>query len=398
MGTYPVAIKTPAVVRADVHPLVFQLYKSTVVFVAGFLFLIPRFIDPGSTPEERAVPTYVFTYWGVLSAVGWIPAGLATIFSVPIIGVGMSMAIAAGSSAVISFFVFWLVFGNKIKSYSCGETCTYYLAPVWLSFVLIGMVGMVLSPSLKNLPSWLAGGSYIHADKMDEETMPLRNQDQSVHIYDDANFAGDGQKFLQKKRLGNQRANSPPFSGHWWVGVINMLLSGVYCAVQWGSITVGKEYEEKINNCFGNTTKCPPRLKEQFNDIGSWFVSFGIGALLATLGCFVVLALYRLLLRLLGKNSASLQLVPPLEFNVMLVPGLTAGCFWVLGSTFCTLAVVTGGNAIANAQMVAAQLITSGLWGVCYYKEIRKGNVVVWAIFASITLVFMVLLGNEKGV
>ena len=57
---------------------------------------------------------------------------------------------------------------------------------------------------------------------------------------------------------------------------------------------------------------------------------------------------------------------------------------------------MTGGNAIANAQMVAAMLITSGLWGILYYAEIRKGNAIVWGFFACLTLIFMVMLGLEK--
>ena len=84
------------------------------------------------------------------------------------------------------------------------------------------------------------------------------------------------------------------------------------------------------------------------------------------------------------------------NFQVMKKPGAIAGLFWVLGNVFCTLAAVTGGNAIANAQMVAAMLITSGLWGILYYAEIRKGNAIVWGFFACLTLVFMVMLGLEK--
>ena len=35
MGSYPVFIKTDAVLKAAPHPLVFQLYKSAVVFATG---------------------------------------------------------------------------------------------------------------------------------------------------------------------------------------------------------------------------------------------------------------------------------------------------------------------------------------------------------------------------
>ena len=69
MGLYPTFIKTPAVLAADVHPLVFQLYKATAVFLTGWLFLIPRAIRAarGDLPEGEHV--YEFTYWGLVSAV-----------------------------------------------------------------------------------------------------------------------------------------------------------------------------------------------------------------------------------------------------------------------------------------------------------------------------------------
>lgn len=164
MGTYPVPIKSKAVIEANVHPVVFQLYKSTMVFLTGFLFLIPRAIDPTLGPvssqkqEYGELPLYIFTYWGIVSAAGWIPSGLTTIFAVPIVGVGLAVAVAAGSSSILSFLVFWLVMGEKVKTHSCGDGCTYYLAPVWLFLVVCGMVGMVLSPQFKNLPQWLGGG------------------------------------------------------------------------------------------------------------------------------------------------------------------------------------------------------------------------------------------------
>jgi hypothetical protein len=41
-GLYPVFIKTERVLQANPHPVVFQLYKSTVVFVSSWLFLLYR--------------------------------------------------------------------------------------------------------------------------------------------------------------------------------------------------------------------------------------------------------------------------------------------------------------------------------------------------------------------
>ena len=49
------------------------------------------------------------------------------------------------------------------------------------------------------------------------------------------------------------------------------------------------------------------------------------------------------------------------------------------------------------AQMQATQLVTSGLWGLLYYREIRGRAMLVWIAFALWTITAVVLLGMEKG-
>jgi hypothetical protein len=88
---------------------------------------------------------FEFTWWAVLSAFAWIPSGLTTIFSVPIIGVSMSVVINASFSSILSFLVFWLVFGEHIKSHQIGGH-SVYLAPAYLFMVCLGMVGLVTAP------------------------------------------------------------------------------------------------------------------------------------------------------------------------------------------------------------------------------------------------------------
>lgn len=403
MGTYPVPIKTKAVLKANVHPVIFQLYKSTVVFLCGFLFLIPRLINPG--PGD--VPVYVFTYWGIVSAAGWIPSGLLTIFAVPIIGIGFEICIAAGSSSILQFLVFWLILGEKVKLHSCGTNCSFYLAPIWLFFIILGMVGMVYSPQFKNLPTWLNGGSYIRVDEENDENdennkevLPplLLSTNNNDTNYNSFNADDDGSS--SKSLIGNTWANAKPFSCVWIIGVTAAISCGISASIQYSAVTLGKEYEQRKENCYHTTKACSPRLLEQFNDLGSWYVSFGIGAMLVTLFCILLLACWRFMCRLYFQNDKrnvyhKIPLIPPMHFQIMDKP-IIAGLFWELGNVFCTLAVVTGGNAIANVQMLAAMLITSGLWGILYYSEIRKGNAIVWGMFAMFTLVMMILLGLEK--
>jgi hypothetical protein len=54
---YPLFLKTKPVLAADVHPVVFQLYKSTLVFLTSWLLLIPRAIraSHGELPEGEPV-------------------------------------------------------------------------------------------------------------------------------------------------------------------------------------------------------------------------------------------------------------------------------------------------------------------------------------------------------
>ena len=68
-----------------------------------------------SQAGTKDVPVFVFTYWGIISAAGWIPAGLGTIFAVPIIGVSFEICIAAGSSSILQFLAFWLILGRRLR-------------------------------------------------------------------------------------------------------------------------------------------------------------------------------------------------------------------------------------------------------------------------------------------
>ena len=65
-------------------------------------------------------PVFVFSWWGLVSALGWIPSGLCTISAVPRLGVGMSIAVTTSTASVMSFLVFWLVLGEKMKLHEVG--------------------------------------------------------------------------------------------------------------------------------------------------------------------------------------------------------------------------------------------------------------------------------------
>ena len=463
MGTYPLFIRTPAVLRARPHTVVFQLYKSSCVFLSGFLFLIPRYLawhgaggkHGGKHGGFAGAPLFVFNWWAFLSAAFWIPAGLFTIFSVPIVGVGLQVALAASTSSVVTFLVFWLAFGTRMKSYSCGDGCAYYLAPLYLVGTVCGMVALIFSaPLADRLRRWCGGCPAARAAGVAEQNncssrsllAATDNTDSNDERYffkgpdttvindagartsgggeyaggvgkggdgsdgsdgadgaDDAGrplldastgggYAGGLDDDMVAKVLPPENASSSssssslPRYSRWAAGVFLSMCGGCSASGQYAVVQQGKKIEELRAHCFPQNVTCPPALVESFDTFGSWYVSFGIGALAVTLVLLAGLALTR------GGKC------PKFHWRVLRVAGVQAGGFWVVGNFFTTLAVVRGGNAVVLAQTLSTMIITSGLWGLVYYKEgdqstLRKG---VWFAAAAFTLASMILLGEEK--
>ena len=123
-------------------------------------------------------------------------------------------------------------------------------------------------------------------------------------------------------------------------------------------------------------------------------VTFGIGALGVTL---LGVAFFTVLSRVSDRWPR-----PEPQLRVMLLPGSLSGLSWSVANFCGTAAAVvesnaSGGDAVVMTQMMSVQLITSGLWGILYYHELRGKQAAVWSLFATWTLLFMALLGGEKA-
>lgn len=373
MGIYPAFIKTPAVLAVDVHPAVFQSYKSTMVFLTGFLFLIPRWLAVSHSAEPNQ-QLYVFSYWGVLSAVCWVPSGISTIFAVPRIGMGMTTAISSATATVLSFLVFWLVFGSKMKSYACGHGCTYYRAPIYLAAVVLGMFGMIFA---KEISSCLCRPGVPSSTRT--ATKPLLASSGSINNADNTISSGAS-------------------LGRWLAGILVAVSSGTFGACQYAVVQLGHRFEGEHYGCRHNADACPADMKEQFNTFGSWMVSFGIGAI--GMAGFVISLVSVRPIQLSDASGCTIAGCPSFHFRVLGPPGyagVLAGSFWALGNFLITTAVELGGNAVIMAQSLSATIITSGLLGIFWYGE--GGSTTskfFWFVAAIWTLIAMILLGLEK--
>jgi hypothetical protein len=253
MGIYPAFIKTPAVLAVEVHPVIFQCYKSTMVFLTGWLFLIPRYysLEHSSHPHAQL---YQFSLWGVLSAVFWVPSGISTIFAVPRIGMGMTTAISSATSTFLSFMVFWLVFGSKMKEYPCGHDCVYYRAPIYLVATVVGMFAMIFAKQL--------------AFRLGVAPDPG---------LEDEPAANDGVEKLLQGGGGSAKINdttvveTPAQKAQTWaLGLIVAVSSGTFGALQYAVVNLGKHHEQSQHGCRDDPTTCPAQLQEQFNTFGSY--------------------------------------------------------------------------------------------------------------------------------
>ena len=94
MGSYPVPIKARSVLAADVHPVVFQLYKSFWVCATGLCFVVPPLLRGDALR---------LSWWALAASAVWILTGLCTIFAIPRIGLSLTIILACATASVASF-------------------------------------------------------------------------------------------------------------------------------------------------------------------------------------------------------------------------------------------------------------------------------------------------------
>lgn len=294
MGSYPVPIKSPAVLEAQVHAMIFQAFKSFWVFATS-LFALAAIAAAGRS--------YQFSWWAFASAAVWVPSGVGTIYAVTHLGLSMAIVVSCATSAVLSFLVFWLVFDEEIKRHDIGGA-QVYTAPIYLTMIIIGMFGLVFAQKL-------AGGRRRACVKKSDDE----------HDDDDGGPPSESEQLIQpapdKAPLNARRLLSGAS------GLLAALGAGLFSAMQFGLINAGKRYEEAKAGCAGKPSTCPPELTERFNNFGSWMLSFGIGAALVTLAFLGALSATRLLA---GRRP------PPVHWRVMRAPGTLAGLCWAIAN------------------------------------------------------------------
>lgn len=339
IGTYPIFVKTPTVLKAKVHPAAFQAYKSFWVALTGGLMVTTRW----ARGEE---PVYAFTWWAVIAACAWVPAGMCLISATPQAGVGGTVLIFDGSTTLLSFIVGLAAFKEPLKEHFTEDGHHYYLAQYYLAVLLLGMAGLVA------LPRWVA------ASCSRARLLPA-----------DGSLA---------ETLLPPASSAASLATPWW-GYLLAVGAGTFSAVQYGLVTMGKVEAGKVPSAYD---------KQALDPLGSWTATFGLSALLINV---------LLMLGLSGCAAALGTPLPDLKLPVVWREASAAGLCYTLSVLLTTTAVNLGGNAVVLAQRNAASLVTSGAWGLLWYREWSGLPALAWCAAAAVTIASVILLGFEKG-
>eukprot|EP01013_Petalomonas_cantuscygni_P000768 TRINITY_DN10769_c0_g1_i1.p1 TRINITY_DN10769_c0_g1~~TRINITY_DN10769_c0_g1_i1.p1 ORF type:complete len:428 (+),score=26.93 TRINITY_DN10769_c0_g1_i1:19-1302(+) len=409
LGTYPTPIKCQAVRNADVHPFVFQAYKSAAVFIAGCLFLI--------SPLLHSLTPFPFTFWAVASAASWVPAGICVIAAVPRIGCAMNMAIASVTATAFSFAAGVFLLGDKVSSMP--------IAAALLAGCVMCLVGMVAAYA--SSPHWLCCCDRSFFRNRDPSSTPRRMADADAEERCGVNDAEDVPLLI----LTPPSVRTPQYK-RTVAGLVLAALAGAFASGQFVLVSWGRRQVQASAGCRLTGSTCQPAVLatetvtpttsvdahalpdvpsppcvplcspgswavRALDPLGGWNFAFGVGAVVVTAAVLSLRALGTLLPWLARGGAAPrapVCLSP--HFDAVFLPGLAAGACWVVGNFLTQLAVVRWGVAVAMPMSIAFVTITSGAWGILYYREVRPCAAVVWFLFAGGSVVCSVLLAQLR--
>jgi hypothetical protein len=332
-GSFAVPVKSPSLASLDVHPLTFQTYKTAVCLLTSWLSLLPW---SGSWPAP------VFTAWGVVSGLFWVPGGVCAIYAVQNAGLAVAQGVWSTGIVLVSFAWGLVVFREELRSVP--------LALLGAGLMVAGLWGMSYFSQPEADAGRLKKGGGADKDAGDA----------------DAGDAGTGSLLPVAGDAPRETAEGGPSPR------MSRRARGLLAAV--------------VNGAWGGSIMVPMHYAPADAQGLGYVVSFALGASAVTAGLWVLLACAK------GRGA-----LPPLHFREMLVPGGTAGLLWSVGNIASMLTVEALGEAVGYS-ICQSSLLVSGLWGVFWFKEVRstwgRG---CWLGAAAATLGGILVLTAQKG-
>eukprot|EP00929_Paragymnodinium_shiwhaense_P077150 TRINITY_DN39712_c0_g1_i1.p1 TRINITY_DN39712_c0_g1~~TRINITY_DN39712_c0_g1_i1.p1 ORF type:complete len:388 (+),score=58.67 TRINITY_DN39712_c0_g1_i1:106-1269(+) len=357
-GSFGVAIKTPAVQQAKVHPLVFQSYKT---FWTVATCWIPLFwVD------------LRLSSWGLLSGVFWVPAGIAAVAAVNEAGLAISQATWQVHVILVSFAWGRLAFHEPLKS--------EMLAVLGVLLLMCGLVGMTLAAASSHRaarsgarpPKFRAGeGSSRSVGYLPTHTKEGFEGCGAIVEVPPGSLSLDGSSSMcEEAGLGGVSC--------WPVALLSPAQQrGLAFAV--------------FNGLWGGSNLVPMKLAGLPGP--QFLVSFALGSAFVNVILWAAYVFY--FSRNVDAEGGCRRLLPSMHWDVMMLPGMASGLLWAAGNMSAMYAVNILGQAVGYS-CVQSSIIVSGLWGIFHFKEITGPYVRQWFLAALVALGGVVLLACQR--
>lgn len=395
-GSFGVPIKSDAAVSVDIDPLVFQSYKTFMCFITSWLVLLAG--------EE-----FVFSPWGIVSGLFWVPGGVATIYAVK--SAGLAIGIGIGSSFIVLVSFVWGIFIFDEHVHSRFGACvaiaslmlglfgmSYYSSPESQQHIIIpledSLHGEISSKSPPRLLRYQGVGSRDEDEDAAVDLQPIRGNttvklSERTHktVYSDSPSSvsdksaptaiegddDDGPVAVVRSDVlpSPQPQPSLVLCGIKFTKRQLGMLSAVFCGLWGGSIMAPMKW-------------CPADTKGTH-----YLLSFAIGSSIVTLSLW----LFRYIYYVYKYDSTTLayDMLPSFHLRAMWLQGGISGLLWSIGNFFSLIAVFYLGEGVGY-PLVQTSILVSGLWGIFYFKEVTGTKRIAKWFAASLLTIFGILL------
>lgn len=408
-GTFGVPIKSQAAVKVNIDPLVFQTYKTFMCFITSWLVLV-------------AGDEFIFTPWGIISGMFWVPGGVATIYAVK--NAGLAIGIGIGSSFIVLVSFIWGIFVFDEQVHSRAGACTA------IACMMLGLLGMSYfsSPESAEPDELLESMEEASAvpplsqDHQDPTCLPQRRRQSGVEYHgldtnelslddaenddndnDDSLLADNKLKLTERTEQSDYSDSLSGKEGDDCASIASLRATAaqlqdpslqhvVICGVK-----MTKRHSGMLAAAFcgiwGGSIMAPMKWCKSDTKGTHYLISFAVGSSIVT----VVLWLLRYTFNVYKYKSTTkaYRNLPSFHLKTMWLAGGTAGTLWSIGNFFSLISVFYLGEGVGY-PLVQTSIVISGLWGIFYFKEVTgRKRITRWFLSSLMTIFGILLLSYE---
>jgi glucose uptake protein GlcU len=367
----------------DVHPLVFQSYKTITMFMLSWLVIFM-----GIAPS--------WTSWGLVSGGLWVVGGTGGVLAIRMAGLAIAVGTWASVMIVINFLVGIVLFQEPVSDMFATLGAFLLLA--------LGLVGM----SLYSTPQPV---DQLPSTEMTENIGPNQNEveeiDRALIVKRTSSYTGkiDHRDIQRRNEESGSYGSSADADEPLFTiprepkekDPDQVLLCGVFMKKRVAGICGAI-----FNGVMTGSSLIPlHHAKTQGYGGANYMISYASGAIVMNCliwGVFFAYTCYQTVQQDLNVPVLlhTFQVMPAWHFRKLWLPGFTSGVLLTIAMFGSILSVTYLGQGIGNS-IVQAKILISGLWGIFWFREIRGMCIVTkWFLSASLTVAGILWLSAER--